>query len=172
MLSLCRLGLVALVVACAACVSKAPQASDGALRVASVYAPHRFDPSRNPQLYALTVRALSDADFRRRLAGARAAGPGRLLPPDVTVDAWLELDGLQRLRSSVTGSFQSFRLEIGGQTVADLATGLNVVLVRPGHGWSTLVVELPPDLSVPGMPVTLVQRRAGATSDVELALDF
>ncbi|MHC5212633.1 MAG: hypothetical protein ACYTG2_18115 [Planctomycetota bacterium] len=164
--------LVSFAVACAASVPSTRDRDDGPLRVSTVYAPHRFDPARNPQLYAMTVHAESDADFSRRHAAARAAGPGHPLPPGVRVDAWLELEGLDRLRSSITGRFEVFRLEIGGELVADLAAGLNAVARESGHGWWTLEVDLPADLLLPGTPARLVQRRSGAATDLELCVDF
>jgi hypothetical protein len=163
---------VGLLAGCAVPDSPPPTLADGPLQVQTIYAPHSFDPSKNPQFYAMTVQATSDADFARRLAAARAAGPGGKLPPGVTVDAWLELEGLDRLRSSLTGSFETFRVEIAGRTVADLGSRLNVVPEAPVHGWATLVVQLPPSLVLPGTPVRVVQRRAGAATDVELSLDF
>jgi hypothetical protein len=142
------------------------------MEVSTVYAPPRIDPARNPQFYAMTVRAHTDGDFARRHAAARAAGPGGLLPPGVTVDGWLELEGLARLRSSVTGGFGTFRLVIDGVTVADLERGLNATVVAAENGWSTLVVDLPADLVLPGTPLSLVQRRQGAPSDLEVSLDL
>jgi hypothetical protein len=164
--------LIVLVLGCAAPDASPPASRAGTSQVSTVYAPQRIDPSRNPQFYAMTVRAHTDGDFVRRHAAARAAGPGGLLPPGVTVDGWLELEGLARLRSSVTGGFGSFRLEIDGVTVADLERGLNATVATAGNGWSTLVVDLPADLVLPGTPFSLVQRREGAASDLEVSLEF
>lgn len=125
--------------------------------------------------YEVAALAASLAEAQALVSPLIYHGAGGNLPLGVEVhyDIVAELVGLAvEIRSSLHGGFDEFRIDVEGQTVANLASGLNVQVSHPGARWTTIVATIPLSQFSDDTDVTLVQQADGETDPLVLSLDF
>ena len=125
--------------------------------------------------YEVAAMATSLAEAQALVSPLIYHGAGGNLPLGVEVhyDIEAELVGLAvEIRSSLHGGFDEFRVDVEGQTVANLTSGLNVQVSHPGARWTTIVATIPLSQFSDDTDVTLVQQADGETDPLVLSLDF
>jgi hypothetical protein len=125
--------------------------------------------------YEVAAMATSLAEAQALVSPLIYHGVGGNVPFDVSVhfDIEVELVGLAvEIRSSLHGHFDDFRVDVEGQTVADLGSGLNVQVSHPGSRWTTVVATIPLTQLSDDTDLTLVQQAHGDPDPLVLSLDF
>ena len=135
----------------------------------------KVKPTDVARSYEYGVLASSLAQAQALVSPLIYHGVGGNLPPGVTVhyDIEAELVGLAlEIRSSLHGRFDHFHVDINGQPVADLGTGLNVQVTHPGSRWMTVTATIPLSQLSEQMDLTLVQQAEGDPSEFQLTTAF
>jgi hypothetical protein len=150
-----------------------PQPGDRRWTFASI--PVHYDAARRPQMHLATVDARTSEDAWALVEPVLEEGPGAAVPASVIISGYVEFlfEGPDVvLRSSVTGTFETFRFQVGDEVLSDLERGLNVELSRAGNGWSTLIAAIPVQRLARGAVVRLEQLRAGDGAPLTASLTF
>lgn len=125
--------------------------------------------------YEVAVMATSLAEAQALVSPLIYHGAGGNVPLGVSVhyDIEAELVGLAvEIRSSLHGRFDEFRVDVEGQTVADLGSGLNVQVSHPGSRWTTVVATIPLSQLSNDTSLTLVQQADGDPEPLVISLGF
>ena len=125
--------------------------------------------------YEVAAMATSLAEAQALVNPLIYHGAGGNVPEGVEVhfDIEAELVGLAvEIRSSLHGRFDDFRVDVEGQTVADLGSGLNVQVTHPGGRWTTVVATIPLSQLSNDTDVTVSQQANGDPSPLVLSVDF
>jgi len=125
--------------------------------------------------YEVAAMATSLAEAQALVSPLIYHGAGGSVPLGVAVhyDIEAELVGLAvEIRSSLHGDFDHFKVDVDGQTVANLGSGLNVQVSHPGARWTTIVATIPLSQFSDDSDVTLVQQADGDPNPLVRSLDF
>jgi hypothetical protein len=117
-----------------------------------------------PLEYAARVRAESNEAAKALFEPVRREGTRIPLPPGVDVDMFTSVElssGRICLHDSVSGELDVFRMTVGDETVADLLSGKNVDVTRPGGRWITYTACLTPTRVTAGSMVVLTTHPRG-----------
>ena len=125
--------------------------------------------------YEIAVQATSLAEAEALVMPVAYFPTASSLPPNVTVHFHLETqleNGAVVIRSSLADKFDVFQIDVNGQRVADLASGLNVEVTHPGNRWTMVVATLPLDLLSESMMVELEQKGHSDPNELWKVLTF
>ena len=125
--------------------------------------------------YEISALATSLAEAEALVMPVAYFPTGSSLPPNVTVHYHIETqleDGALVIRSSLADKFDEFKVDVNGQRVADIASGLNVEVTHPGNRWTTIVATLPLDMLSDEMMVELDQQGTSDPNPYWLVLTF
>lgn len=125
--------------------------------------------------YEIAALATSLAEAQSLVVPVAYYPTGTSLPNGVTVHYYIEAqveNGALVIRSSLVDKFDEFRVDINGQTVADVGTGQNVEVTHPSNRWTTIVATLPLSLLSESMMVELHQQGHSDPNELWIVLTF
>ena len=138
-------------------------------------APLKADPIEGARTYEISVLATSLAEAQALVVPVAYFPTGSSLPNGMAVHFHIEAhieNGALVIRSSLADTFDEFRIEINGVTVADIASGLNVEVTHPGGRWTQIVATLPQSLLWESMNLVLHQQGHNDPNEFWKALVF
>lgn len=138
-------------------------------------APLKAWSSETARLYEVSVLAKSLAEAQSLVNPVLYHGPGTPVPPGLTVHYYVEarLEGSAlEIRSSLRDAFDSFQVDIDGQPVAELDSGLQVQVTKPGARWTTVTATIPLSQLSQTMDLSLRQQGRHDPNELNVQLDF
>jgi hypothetical protein len=102
-------------------------------------------------------------------------GVGNPLPSQVRVGYLIEAElvGFDLvIRSSLHDRFGHFRVDVEGNPVADLATGLNVQSVAAGSRWTTVTATIPISMLSETMDISIQQQGQNDPHALQMSFDY